>query len=166
MTPARTRADGSSLVIRDVALLDGTGRDPVGRSDVLLGTDGIRRIGPSGSFASRARSVDGSGCTLMPGLTDAHVHLAIIGPRGDHGDDPLITHVLRVAQMIEGALDEGFTTVRDAGGLEPTWARLVAEGTIRGPRILPSGSVLSQTGGHGDDRAQHEAVHRHGSIPG
>ena len=166
MTPARTRADGPSLVIRDVAVLDGTGRDPTGRSDVMVGPDGIRRPVAAAPVASRARSVDGSGCTLMPGLIDAHVHLAMIGPRGDQGDDPLIAHVLAVAKMIDGVLDEGFTTVRDAGGLEPTWARLVADGTLRGPRILPSGSVLSQTGGHGDDRAQHEAVHRHASIPG
>ena len=32
--------------------------------------------------------IDGAGTTLMPGLTDAHVHFALIGPRGDHGDEP------------------------------------------------------------------------------
>jgi imidazolonepropionase-like amidohydrolase len=102
----------------------------------------------------------------MPGLTDAHVHFALIGPRGDHGEEPLIDHVLRVAAYIESALDEGFTTVRDAGGLEPTWAKAVDKGLIRGPRILPSGSHLSQTGGHGDTRAGHEASHRWASIAG
>ncbi len=156
----------SRFVIRDVAILDGTGRDPVGRSDVEVGPDGIRKIARSGSIRTRARSIDGSGCTLMPGLTDAHVHLAVLGPHGDFDDEAPIAHVLNVARMIDGVLDEGFTTVRDAGGLEPTWAKLVASGTIRGPRILPSGSVLSQTGGHGDVRAQHEAVHRHSAIPG
>jgi imidazolonepropionase-like amidohydrolase len=102
----------------------------------------------------------------MPGLTDAHIHLALIGARGDHGTESWVSHVLRVSAMIEGALEEGFTTVRDAGGLDPAWARVVATGILRGPRILPSGSVLSQTGGHGDMRAQHDAIQAGASIPG
>ena len=160
--------ESTDLVIRDVSVLDCTGREPSGRHDVVIRGGRIDVIEPAG----RARhadlaSVDGSGCTLLPGLTDAHVHFAIIGPHGDHGDEPLINHVLRVATFVEGALDEGFTTVRDAGGLEPAWAKAVESGLIRGPRILPSGSYLSQTGGHGDARLAHQAVHGHGpSIPG
>jgi imidazolonepropionase-like amidohydrolase len=127
--------------------------------------DAIHRAG-EGATVRDAREVNGSGTTLMPGLTDAHVHFALIGPKGDHGDEPLINHVLRVAGYIDGALDEGFTTVRDAGGLEPAWAKAVASGLVRGPRILPSGAVLSQTGGHGDDRAAHHAIHHGVSIPG
>jgi imidazolonepropionase-like amidohydrolase len=45
--------------------------------------------------------------------------------------------------------------VRDAGGLDPAWAGVVEQGLLRGPRILPSGSFLSQTGGHGDWRQPH-----------
>ena len=158
----------NSVWIRNVAVLDCTGREPEGRSDVLV-RDGriaeIRRAGDRGP-ADVSVTVDGTGCTLLPGLTDAHVHFALIGPHGDHGDEAWVSHVLRVAAMIEGALDEGFTTVRDAGGLDPAWARAVSAGRLRGPRILPSGSVLSQTGGHGDLRAQHDAVHAGESVPG
>jgi len=157
----------SDLVIRDVAVLDCTGAQPGPRMDVLVRDgviDTIRRAGEV--TANGVRTVDGGGTTLMPGLTDAHVHFAIIGYGGEHGDHPWIEHVLRVAAKIEEALDEGFTTVRDAGGLEPTWARMVADGRLRGPRILPSGSVISQTGGHGDARLAHEAVHGGPSIPG
>lgn len=73
---------------------------------------------------------------------------------------------LLVRALIERTLHEGFTTVRDAGGLDPAWAPAVATGRIRGPRILPSGSFLTQTGGHGDFRAAHEADHGLASIPG
>ncbi len=158
----------TDLVIRDVSVLDCTGREPSGRHDVVVREGRIAAIEAAG-HAKHADlvSVDGAGCTLLPGLTDAHVHFAIIGPHGDHGDEPLINHVLKVATFIEAALDEGFTTVRDAGGLEPAWAKAVETGLIRGPRILPSGSYLSQTGGHGDARLAHQAVHGHGtSIPG
>jgi imidazolonepropionase-like amidohydrolase len=158
----------ADILIRDVAVLDCTGREPSGRHDVEVHDGRIATIDPAGKRVAPpgAIEIDGGGCTLLPGLTDAHVHFALIGSRGDHGDDPLIHHVLRVAGYIEGALDEGFTTVRDAGGLEPAWASAVEAGLIRGPRILPSGAVLSQTGGHGDDRAAHEAVHRGPAIPG
>lgn len=155
-------------VIRDVAVLDGTGREPGGRMDVLVRDGRIDAIQPAGThpLPVATLTIDGTGCTLLPGLTDAHIHLALIGPRGDHGTEPWVLHVLRVRAMIEGALEEGFTTVRDAGGLDPAWARAVATGMLRGPRILPSGSVLTQTGGHGDLRAQHDAVHAGASIAG
>ncbi len=160
--------EAPDLVLRDVSVLDCTGREPSGRHDVVVRHGAIAAIERSGSRPhGRMRSVDGTGCTLMPGLTDAHVHFALIGPHGDHGEDSYIHHVLTVATFIERALEEGFTTVRDAGGLEPAWAKAVQAGLIRGPRILPSGSYLSQTGGHGDHRLAHQAVHANGpSIPG
>jgi imidazolonepropionase-like amidohydrolase len=159
------------IVIRGVAILDGTGREPEGRSDVLVEDGVIRRIGgptsaSAGESMDGALTIDGSGCTLMPGLSDAHVHFALIGPRGDHGSDTWISHVLSVAHVIEDALQEGFTTVRDAGGLEPAWAAAVNAGQLRGPRILPSGSAISQTGGHADDRQRHQAEHAGVTIPG
>jgi imidazolonepropionase-like amidohydrolase len=146
------------LVVRGAALLDGTGAEPSGRVDVLLRDGRIGWIAPAGTkrAAERVAELDASGCTLLPGLTDAHVHLALIGHRGDHGDDPWVIHVLRVAAVLSEVLDEGFTTIRDAGGLEPVWRRAVNEGYARGPRILTSASVLSQTGGHGDIRKSHE----------
>ncbi len=154
------------IVIRDVALIDATGREPEGRVDVLVEDGRIATVGTVRQVASDVVVIDGAGTTLLPGLTDAHVHFALIGVKGDHGSDTWITHVLNVAQVIEGALQEGFTTVRDAAGLEPAWAQAVAAGTLRGPRILPAGSPLSQTGGHADDRQRHEALHHNQTIPG
>ncbi|MDQ7909984.1 hypothetical protein RB614_36350 [Phytohabitans sp. ZYX-F-186] len=51
-------------------------------------------------------------------------------------------------------------------GHRRAYAHAVQSGLLRGPAILPSRSVISQTGGHGDLRAAHEAVHRGVSIPG
>jgi imidazolonepropionase-like amidohydrolase len=161
-----TSAGPDRIVIRDVALIDATGREPEGRIDVLAEDGRIVRIGDVGEVAADVATIDGAGTTLLPGLTDAHVHFALIGVKGDHGTDPWIMHVLDVSTVIEDALQEGFTTVRDAGGLEPAWAQAVVDGKLRGPRILPAGSPLSQTGGHGDNRQRHEAVHRGQTIPG
>ena len=153
-------------VIRDVALIDATGREAEGRVDALVEDGRIARLGVVGEVAADVAVIDGAGTTLTPGLTDAHVHFALVGVKGDHGSDAWITHVLTVAEFIESAVQEGFTTVRDAGGLEPAWAQAVTAGKLRGPRILPAGSPLSQTGGHADDRQRHEALHHSQTIPG
>jgi len=80
------------------------------------------------------------------------VHFALTEADGNP-TRPWAEWSLAVAAFIEATLDQGFTTVRDAGALDPAWSRAVAHGRLRGPRILPSGAFLSQTGGHGDWRA-------------
>ena len=155
----------TSLAIRNAELLDCTGADPQAGVDVAVSGSVISGIGP-GAGSSPDQAIDATGLTLMPGLTDAHVHMGLVDPAGGIGDLPWIDYVFTVRRVIENTLQEGFTTVRDAGGLDPHWSRLVERGVIDGPRILPSGSVLSQTGGHGDLRPAHHIVHPRGSIPG
>ena len=155
----------TSLVIRNTELLDCTGADPRAGIDVAVSGSLISGIG-RGVGSSPDRVIDAAGLTLMAGLTDAHVHMGLVSPAGGIGDLPWIDYVFTVRRIIENTLQEGFTTVRDAGGLDPHWARLVEQGVIDGPRILPSGSVLSQTGGHGDLRPAHHIEHPRGSIPG
>ena len=53
-------------------------------------------------------------------------------------------------------LRSGFTTVRDAGGTHPDLARAIDDGLLVGPRIFPSGAIISQTAGHGDFRLPHD----------
>src|SRR2546427_12702688 len=89
----------------------------------------------------------------MPGLLDAHVHLALIALEAA-AEAPLPPAVLalRIKDAIEATLDAGFTTVRDAGGLDWGFKEAIRLGLIRGPRIFISGAFISQTGGHGDQR--------------
>src|SRR5207237_1854665 len=61
---------------------------------------------------------------------------------------------LRIKNEIEATLDAGFTTVRDAGGLDWGFKEAIRLGLIRGPRIFISGAFISQSGGHGDHRAR------------
>jgi len=55
-------------------------------------------------------------------------------------------------------LQRGFTTIRDAAGADGGLAEAVEQGLVRGPRIFPSGSALTQTGGHGDVRPRTQSV--------
>jgi imidazolonepropionase-like amidohydrolase len=147
----------TSLLLHNATLIDGTGADPRTGVSVLVEDGRIARIGPATSLKAEreARVIDCSGRFLLPGLTDAHVHFAATEPDG-RVTRPLAAFALRVAAFIEETLDQGFTTVRDAGGLDPAWAQVVERGLLRGPRILPSGAFLSQTGGHGDWRQPHQ----------
>jgi imidazolonepropionase-like amidohydrolase len=89
----------------------------------------------------------------MPGLIDAHFHaytptfdiLAL-----DRMPAALLTS--HASALLEGALERGFTTVRDAAGGDIGLSMAIDAGLIRGPRFFFSGKAISQTGGHGDMR--------------
>jgi imidazolonepropionase-like amidohydrolase len=144
----------TALLFDDVTLLDCTGADPRRHAAVLVEDGRITRIDAAGAVRppEDARRIDGAGMTLMPGLTDAHVHFGLIEHAANEPPESHVSYVLKVIDNIRIALDEGFTTVRDAGGLDPAFALAVDEGQIAGPRILPSGSFITITGGHGDQR--------------
>jgi len=146
----------TSLLLHNATLIDGTGADPRSGVSIAVEDGRIVRLGAAASVKAEAGAtvIDCSGRFLLPGLTDAHVHFAATEADG-RVTRPLAAFSLKVAAFIEAALDEGFTTVRDAGGLDPAWAQVVGRGLLRGPRILPSASFLSQTGGHGDWRQPH-----------
>ena len=59
-------------------------------------------------------------------------------------------------------LMRGFTTVRDLGGPSFGLKRAIDEGLIPGPRIYPSGAMITITGGHGDFRSPNELPRRLG----
>jgi imidazolonepropionase-like amidohydrolase len=153
----------SLLYLHNVTLIDGTGSDPRLGISVVVEDGRITHVKSAGWLKGRrnATTIDCEGRFLLPGLTDAHVHFSATEPDG-RATRPLAAFALRAAGFIEETLDQGFTTVRDAGGLDPAWAQVVAKGLLRGPRILPSGAFLSQTGGHGDWRAPHQDTIEHG----
>lgn len=154
----------SRLVLRGARLVDGTGADPVDDAVVVVEGDRIAQVG--GSPPGDATEVDLSGTTLLPGLIDAHAHLTLIDA-GDMAFERMSTAVAaaQIFRNCELALHAGFTTVRDAGGADAGLVVAVASGLVEGPRILPSGPILCQTGGHGDFRLAF-AVHPERDIPG
>jgi imidazolonepropionase-like amidohydrolase len=157
-----------TLVFEHATLLDCTGRDPQPNTRVIVEDGRIARVGSTaGGRPSRdAQVVDCQGRTLMPGLLDAHVHLAMtdLDPVAEAAIPPAVI-ALRIARVIEATLDAGFTTVRDAGGLDWGFKESVRLGLLRGPRIFISGAFISQTGGHGDHRARTSRV-AFPTIPG
>jgi imidazolonepropionase-like amidohydrolase len=157
----------TSILLEDATLLACTGADPRPRTSVLVENGRIARIAAAGSIrdTADARVIDCVGRTLMPGLTDAHVHFGLIEDAVGHQPQSYVSYVISVLENMRLALDEGFTTVRDAGGLDPAYALAVDAAEAIGPRILASGSFLTITGGHGDHRARFDDRPLH-DIPG
>ena len=154
------------IVFQNCTLLDCTGADPAPRSTVTVDGERILRVqrGDAAPAPRDAQVIDCGGRTLMPGLTDAHVHAAIIetDPGKARRESPA-TMALRIKNVLEETLDAGVTTIRDAFGLDWGFAQATERGLVRGPRILFVGSCLSQTGGHGDWREPHQT---HAPIEG
>jgi len=98
-----------------------------------------------------ATVLDGGNRVLSPGFIDLHVHLTSHIPPDQKGAHSTVAGAV-AANVAAHFLDSGFTTIRDAGGTHPDLARAIELGTIYGPRVFPSGAVLSQTAGHGDSR--------------
>jgi imidazolonepropionase-like amidohydrolase len=148
----------SVTVFRNCTLLDCTGADPAPRSTVIVDGARISRVarGAEPDLPRDAERIDCGGRTLMAGLTDAHVHAAIVetDPAAVRRESAA-TLALRIKDVLEQTLDAGFTTVRDAFGLDWGFVQAIERGLLRGPRVLFTGGCLSQTGGHGDWRDVH-----------
>jgi imidazolonepropionase-like amidohydrolase len=105
------------------------------------------------------------GLTLLPGLIDAHSHFGLVEMTPAHTAPAVMA--ARIFRNCELALAAGFTTVRDTGGIDGGVATAVEMGLVQGPRILPSGPLICQTGGHGDERNPFGLhSHDHAGIPG
>jgi imidazolonepropionase-like amidohydrolase len=147
-----------TTVFQNCTLLDCTGADPVTGSTVIVEGACITSVTRAGqpTLPGDARRLDCGGRTLMPGLTDAHIHAAIIetDPHKAQKESPA-TFAFRVQEVLEQTLQAGFTTVRDAFGLDWGFVQATERGYVKGPRLLVVGACLSQTGGHGDWRDVH-----------
>src|SRR5262249_34014671 len=151
------------IVFTNAYLIDCVGKEPVGGAAVVVEGERIRDVIPSGRvgpLAGAVETVDLAGRTLMPGLTDAHVHVcAVEGNTAEqYRANPPSLVVAKALRRMEQALMQGFTTVRDAGGADYGFREAAASGLYPGPRMLVSGRVLSQTGGHGDKRRRAEGI--------
>jgi imidazolonepropionase-like amidohydrolase len=140
------------VLFENVRIFDGTSAELSPRSNVLVKGNLIERISEALIDAEGAVRIAGGGRTLMPGLIDNHWHAALIRvtPAQSLGD--LGYSTLLAADEATDTLLRGFTTVRDLGGPVFALKRAIDDGIVDGPRIYPSGAVITVTSGHGDFR--------------
>ncbi|MDX1291638.1 MAG: amidohydrolase family protein [Hyphomonas sp.] len=119
------------LLIRDVRVIDFSGDAPDVREDVfvLVGDGTILAIAdtPDGLVADAEQ--EAAGLTLIPGLTDMHVHVWDEAELGAY-------------------LSWGVTRVCNMSGLpfHLTLAKQVEAGNVLGPHLLTSGPILNSAG--------------------
>jgi imidazolonepropionase-like amidohydrolase len=163
---AAVRAQGAkpaeeiATLFRDVRVFDGTSVTSSGTKNVLVRGNTIEKISqdpiPANSSAN-TRIIDGGGRTLMPGLIDMHWHTMLVRPTPTALLTGEIGHLnLQAGAEATATLLRGFTTIRDMGGPVFGLKRAIDEGTLPGPRIYPSGAIITVTSGHGDFRQPFE----------
>ncbi|MFZ3233869.1 MAG: amidohydrolase family protein, partial [Stellaceae bacterium] len=141
-------------VLKGGRLIDGTGAGPVDAT-VVIKDQRIAAVETRtyAEWPADAEIIDVSGMTVLPGLIDTHDHLAVHGydlARRWGIDEPQTTRTLRTAKVLEETLAAGYTTIRDAAGLDAGFKRAIDEGLIAGPRLLVSLVIISPIGGIGD----------------
>src|SRR5215468_9094263 len=158
--PPKQVSDGPAqpaTLFKNVKVFDGKSDKLTASTSVLVVGNKIEKIGGDIAAPEKATVIDGGGRTLMPGLIDAHWHAMLVRPTPAEA----VTWDVGYANLVAGAeatdtLLRGFTTVRDVGGPSFGLKRAIDDGVIAGPRIFPSGAMITVTGGHGDFRQLYE----------
>lgn len=149
--------------IQNVAIFDGTGRAPW-PGEVVVRGNRIRTVAPAGTGleAPGCDVIDGTGLTLMPGMTEGHAHPSFCGARTntDLGDIPPEEHVLATIRNAELLLNHGFTSAYSAASakirLDIVTRNEIEAGRVKGPRLRASSPEITVTGGLGDECRLHQ----------
>jgi len=156
MVPGKT--DSEYIALTGGPMIDGNGGFPVENATLLIKGQNIEAVGSKTAvqIPPGAKVIDVKGKTVMPGMTDMHVHLYW------NGEPNLALHsykestafrAVKAVAYIQRSLEAGFTTLRSGGevGFLDVALRDAAElGIIWGSRVIASGYSISGTGGHAD----------------
>lgn len=151
-------SERKEILFQNVRIFDGKSPTVSVPLNVLINGNKIQKISRGPIVAvPNAQVIEGNGQVLMPGLIDAHWHaimasiplaLMVTAEVGDLN--------FYAAKEANSTLMRGFTSVRDLSGPTFSLKRAIDSNIVNGPRIWPSGAMISQTGGHGDFRMPYE----------
>ncbi len=163
----QTQGAPAQVLFRNVRVFNGTDAQLSGPTSVLVEGNLIAAVAPDASAGRNATVIDAGGRVLMPGLADTHTHVAFASlPQA------LVMTGLPEYNTIHSTMDaramlmRGITVIRDMGGNTFGLKAAIDQGLVPGPRIYPSGALISQTGGHGDFRFPNEDNPRFGGQRG
>jgi imidazolonepropionase-like amidohydrolase len=145
---------GPVTAIVGATLIDGNGGAAVADAVVVIAGERITAAGPRStvSIPAGARTIDGRGKFLVPGLIDTNVHLSLYGGIGERYETLAKYHPRQREIVLEAAqlqLKHGVTTVRDSYGLLMPLVAVrdqIASGAAIGPRILAAGNIVGWGG--------------------
>ena len=151
---AQNPTSETAILFQNVRVFDGKSAALSGTSNVLVRGKTIERISMNPiKVEDNVRIIEGGNRTLMPGLSDMHWHSMLVRPTPFQLLDSDVGYInLLAGAEATATLMRGFTTVRDMGGASFGLKRAIDEEILSGPRIYPSGAVITVTSGHGDFR--------------
>lgn len=166
--PQLLMAQKKTTLINNVEIFNGTDSKTT-VANILIEDNLITKISKDPIATNRSALVtiiDGQGKFLMPGLIDAHYHCTMDAIPLNIAMTSDVQYTMAYAvRSAEDMLMRGFTSARDMGGNPFSLKRAIDEGILKGPRIYPSGAMISQTSGHGDFRLSTEVpVHSCGAL--
>lgn len=153
--PPSTLTGDAVTLFQNVRIFDGKNAALSDPANVLIRGNQIERISRAPIAVDRGATtsiIDGGGRTLMPGLIDAHWHAMLIRATPAQAFGDVGYNNLLAGDEATDTLMRGFTTVRDVGGPAFGLKQAIDEGIVKGPRIYPSGAMITITSGHGDFR--------------
>lgn len=133
-------------------LIDGTGKEPIKNSLVLVEDKTIKYAGSMIEIDDDFEIIEIKGKTIMPGLIDSHLHFS--GNLTDDDSDWVLEHetqktIVAVAQARE-AIEHGLTSVGEISRSGIHIRNMIEKGIISGPRMVATGLGFCRTAGHGD----------------
>ena len=144
-------------VIRAGRLIDTAAGRVLENQTIIVEGEKIKAVGPNLQAPAGADVIDLSRMTVMPGFSDAHVHIT-----GQSGTAEYYESIFRRTVMDEAVsahiyakrtLEAGFTTVRSLGSgpfVDISLRDAINRGELPGPRILAANMYIGSTGSHGD----------------
>ncbi|HSE31675.1 MAG TPA: amidohydrolase family protein [Pyrinomonadaceae bacterium] len=126
---------------------------------ILVEGEKIKAVGANLSIPADATVIDLSKLTVLPGLVDAHTHMALTYKEQPENNYYYLTNVmdstpLRAIQAASNGiqlLSSGFTVVRDVGNnalyADTALRQAIEQGWLPGPTVIPSGPIIGSTGG-------------------
>ncbi|WP_082688697.1 metal-dependent hydrolase family protein [Ruegeria marisrubri] len=169
VAPAFSQQKGApATLITGARIFDGVNENLTTGQDVLIEDGKIAALGADLTAPDGATVIDAGGRFLMPGFADMHAHLMFQMPFGIAFTADREYWAYVASNIGEQYLMQGFTTVRDVGGNTFSLKRAIDEGVLVGPRVYPSGPMISQSSGHSDHRTDAElpsTIQHEPSVP-
>jgi len=136
----------------NVNVFDGQHEQLIANANVLVEGNLIKQVSTEPIGADDAGVIDGGGRTLMPGIIGCHEHVMMQLPITTllDSDERYIAAV--ATSTAKTYLMNGWTSIRDAAGNTFGLKKAIDQGFVPGPRIYPSGPMITQTSGHSDHR--------------
>lgn len=146
------QSSNTPVLIRNARIFSGASETLLDGYDVLVAEGRIARLDKDIDADAAWQVIDAAGRTLSPGFIDAHAHVMfqLSYPEAFGSDE--FNWAYKATVAAKTYLMNGFTTVRDVAGNSFSLKKNIDAGVLPGPRIYPSGPMISQTSGHSDHR--------------